>query len=405
MTGLEASQIDGEPRFLGDLGTKVYRPAAAVGVVALGLSFGVALIRRDVGHFCGAYLVSYCYFLSLSLGALFFVSLQHVSRAGWSVVIRRLAELLAGNMPLMAILVLPILFGATTLYEWTHGPTSASGHADLLAGKRDYLNLPFFLVRIAIYFAVWTWLGRTFLARSVEQDASSDVDVTLRLARFSGLAIVLYALTVTFAAFDLIMSLTPHWYSTILGVYYFAGCMVGFLAVLTLLAMGLQARGLLVRAITREHYHDLGKLLFGFVFFWGYIAFSQYMLIWYANIPEETAWYLVRQQGPWVWVSLALLFGHFVLPFLGLLPRRVKRRRPTLAFWAAWALVMHWVDLYWLIAPTHSPDRLPFGVSEIGCFVGLSGLFVAGLARVSSGVALLPVRDPRLSESLEFENA
>jgi len=400
---LEPSQIPDEPHFLGEFGPIVYRRSALIGGVALAVSFGLGLILRDLDRFCHAYLVNYCYFLSLSLGALFFVVLQHLARAGWSVVVRRLAEILAANLPLMAVLALPVLFGTGVLYDWVHA--SESAHAELIEAKRAYLNLPFFLVRIGAYFAIWTWLSRVLLNRSVEQDASGDVDITLRLTRFSGLAVVLFALTITFAAFDLIMSLTPQWFSTIFGVYYFAGSMVGFVAVITLVAMLLQARGLLARAITIEHYHDLGKLLFAFVFFWGYIAFSQYMLIWYANIPEETGWYLVRQSGSWLWVSLVLLFGHFLLPFLGLLPRRVKRRKPTLAFWAVWALVMHWVDLYWLIMPTHSPERLPLGLLEIGCFLGLGGLFLAGLVRAAGRSALIPVNDPRLAESLEFENA
>jgi len=403
VTRLEPSQVADEPLLLGELGIVICRTSALIGGVALAVSVVAGLILHDVDRLCYAYLVNYCYFLSLSLGALFFVILQHLVRAGWSVAVRRLAEILAANLPLMAVLVLPVLFGTSVLYDWTHA--SGSAHAELLEAKRPYLNLPFFLVRIAAYFAIWTWLARVLFRGSVEQDATGEVDITLRLARFSGLAVVLFALTITFAAFDLIMSLTPEWFSTIFGVYYFAGSMVGFVAVLTLLAMLLQARGLLGRAITIEHYHDLGKLLFGFVFFWGYIAFSQYLLIWYANIPEETGWYLVRQSGAWVWVSLLLLFGHFVLPFLGLLSRRVKRRRPTLAFWAAWALVMHWIDVYWLIMPTHSPERLSLGLPEIGCFVGIGGLFVAGFARMAGRSALIPVKDPRLIESLEFENA
>lgn len=403
-SGIDPSKITDEPRSLGPLGPRVTKVAGIVGLAALAVTFLLGLVLRDLSHFFYAYLVSYCYFLSLSLGALFFVALQHVTRAGWSVVVRRMAEIVAANMPMMAVLLIPVLAGTTVLYEWTH---AAEGpHAELIQAKRAYLNLPFFIVRCVAYLALWSWLARRLLGRSLEQDRTADVDLTLRLARFSGLTIVLFALTITFAAFDLIMSLTPAWYSTIFGVYYFSGSMVGIMALLSLIAMGLQAAGLLGRTvITREHYHDLGKLLFGFVFFWGYIAFSQYMLMWYANIPEETTWYLVRQSGPWLYVSLLLLFAHFFLPFMGLLPRRVKRRRLPLAFWALWMLVLHWVDLYWLIMPTHSPNHAPFGPMEIGCFVGLGCLFVAGLARVAGESSLIPVGDPRLVESLEFENA
>jgi hypothetical protein len=178
---------------------------------------------------------------------------------------------------------------------------------------------------------------------------------------------------------------------------------VGCLALLPLLAMGVQRMGLLTRAITVEHYHDLGKLLFAFIFFWGYIAFSQYMLIWYGNIPEETAWYLPRQTGPWLWWSLLLLFGHFIVPFTALLSRRTKRRKGALAFWAIWMMVMHWVDICYLAGPQASPDRIPLNVMQLGCFIGLGGLFVAGLAWAAGDRSLLAIGDPRLAESLAFE--
>ncbi len=403
MAKLQPHEIEQEPRHLGVGAGRVSTISGLVGLVALAASIVIGLVMGDLARFCFAYLTSFCFFLSISLGALFFVTIQHLARAGWSVVVRRLAEIAAANLPLMAILVLPVALSVTVLYEWTN-PTETE-HAELLLFKKPYLNVPFFLLRLAVYFAVWSLLARTFLNRSVAQDASADPDLTLRLTRFSGLAIVLFGATVTFASFDLLMSLTPGWFSSIYGVYYFTGCVLAFLCVVILATVGLQAGGLLRRAVTREHYHDLGKLLFGFVFFWGYIAFSQYMLIWYANMPEETQYYLVRQQGPWKWVSLGLLFGHFFVPFLGLLPQRVKRRKPTLVFWAAWVLVLHWVDVFWLVMPTYSPKGLPLGPLEIGCFLGIGGIYVAGLVRIASRCSLVPTADPRLGESLAFENA
>jgi hypothetical protein len=400
---LDPALIRTEPRVLGELAPRVLRTAVPTGVVALVVGFVASLIWYDLTRLTAAYLVSFCYFLSLSLGALFFVALQHVARAGWSVVVRRLAEMLSANVGVMAVLAVPVLLGVTALYGWTHEATGPE--ADLLRGKFAYLNVPFFVARLVIYFAVWIGLARYFYRRSLSQDETGQAGLTLTMSRMAGLAIVLYALTVTFASFDLIMSLTPAWYSTIFGVYFFSGGMVACMAGLCLLAMCLQAAGRLGRAITREHYHDLGKLLFGFVFFWGYIAFSQYLLIWYGNIPEETQWYLTRQSGPWLWVSLALLFGNFFIPFLGLLPRSVKRRKLSLAFWSVWLLIMHWIDVYWLVTPTHSPDRLPFGLPEIGCLVGLGALFLAGLVRVAGQNPLVPTGDPRLGESLAFENA
>ena len=200
------------------------------------------------------------------------------------------------------------------------------------------------------------------------------------------------------------MSLEPMWFSTIFGLYFFAGSVVGFLALLILFAIVVQQGGLIRHSITIEHYHDLGKLLLAFVVFWGYMAFSQYMLIWYANIPEESVWYLVRQTGPWKWITVGLLFGNLLIPFVCLLPREVKRRKILLGACAVWLLGVHWIDLYWLVLPTFAPDHLPFGAIDICCIVALACLFAAGTLRIARGRNLIPVRDPRLNESLAFEN-
>jgi hypothetical protein len=401
---LDASQITEEARHLGPLRLRVFKVAGLVGIVALAGSVLLGLGAHDrMQRFAYTYLVSYCYFLSLSLGALFFVALQHVTHSGWSVAVRRLAEIIAGNLSLLAVLVLPVLVLAPVLYEWAD-PTAVAGD-HLLQHKQPYLNTAFFFGRCIGYVLIWALLARYFLTRSVRQDATAEVGLTVRLERAGGPALVVYAFTVTFAAFDLIMSLEAAWFSTILGVYFFAGSVVGFVALISLLSMCLQHGGRLTRAITVEHYHDLSKLLFAFTFFWAYIAFSQYLLIWYANIPEETVWYLRRQQAPWGWLALVLLFGHFMLPFLGMISRAAKRRKAVLAFWSGWLLVMHWLDLYWLIMPRLSPQRFPFGLLDVLCFVGVGGLFVAGLAWVAGDRSLIPDKDPRLDESLAFENA
>ena len=402
-----------------------------------------------------AYVQAFAFVLSLSLGAMFFVLIQHLTRAGWSVVVRRPAEILAANFGVLIVAFLPIAGtvagGSGLLYRWarpvqeTHEAHAAvrpllpaaraadpghppqpggqaagvhgHGHDDDAAGgldaltlkKRAWLNGPFFLGRWVVYLAVWAVCGWFLLATSTAQDASGDPDLTLRLQYPSGAMTLLFGLTVTFAAFDLLMSLDAHWFSTIFGVYYFAGSVVGFLAVLILSLMLLQRLGLLRRSVTVEHYHDLGKLLFAFVFFWGYIAFSQYMLIWYGNLPEETAWFARRgastvEPSGWSAVALALLLGHFVLPFAGLLSRHAKRSRVWLGGMAAWLLVMHWLDLYWLVMPEAPAAGWPPGLAEIGCTAGLTGLFAAGVLRLTSGRSLLALRDPRLPESLAFHN-
>ncbi len=200
------------------------------------------------------------------------------------------------------------------------------------------------------------------------------------------------------------MSLTPHWFSTAYGVYYFSGAAVAALSAVILLLIALQAHGQLVTTITTEHYHELGKLLFAFIVFWGYIAFSQYMLIWYANMPEETEWYMPRQEGGWLAVSLILLFGHLFIPFLGLISRHAKRNKKMLGFWAVWMLVVHWFDMLYLVGPaTESPGVL-FGLINACCLVGLGLLFLAGVLRLAGDRSLVPTKDPRLGESLGFEN-
>ncbi len=216
---------------------------------------------------------------------------------------------------------------------------------------------------------------------------------------------IAFALTLSFAAFDLLMSLDPGWYSTIFGVYYFAGAAVGVYALLPLVAFLLQRAGFIRRSVSVEHYHDLGKLLFGFVVFWAYIAFSQYMLQWYANLPEETHWFVVRQQHGWGWVGLALVFGQFLIPFAALLSRAPKRRPRFLAAVAAWVLAMHWVDLYWLVMPAASPGSPALHVVDVTVLLGLVSLLVAAAAFLARGRALVPEGDPRLEESLAFENA
>ncbi len=297
---------------------------ALAGVVVLVIALVLGLVGNDsLKYFWHAYLVSFCFYLSISLGGLFFVVLHHASRAGWSVCVRRVSEIVAANVLLMAVLFLPILlaafFAGKSLYEWTDLAAIADEHTlHILEAKRGYLNLPFFTVRAILYFGVWGGLIWFFWRGSLRQDQSGDVGLSLRMERVSYPALIAFALTITFASFDWIMSLTPVWFSTIFGVYFFSGAAVGAMATIILLLIGLQATGRLTNAVTPEHYHELGKLLYGFIIFWGYMAFSQYMLIWYANMPEETVWYLPRQQYGWTAVSLDLAVWALVDPFLRL---------------------------------------------------------------------------------------
>jgi hypothetical protein len=229
--------------------------------------------------------------------------------------------------------------------------------------------------------------------------------VSARLRRFAGPAIIVLALTQTFASIDWIVSLTPHWYSTMFGVYFFAGSFVGFIALLSVVAAAMRGAGLLETVITAEHLQDLGKFLFAFTAFWAYIAFSQFFLIWYANLPEETIWFKARLEGSWEIVSLLLMAGHFGVPFFYLMGRAVKRRGWTLAVGGTWLLAMHFVDIYWQVMPTLHPEGVRPSALDVAAFVAVGGCFVAAASWLMRQQALVPMRDPRLAESLAFENA
>lgn len=387
---------------------RAVRLLGAIGVVGLLLGVIFSLFDAEgLRRFAFTYLVSYTYFLSLGLGALCLVLVSHLTRAGWNVVWRRLAEIMGATLPCWGLMFLPILgfllFGGGMLFHWNDPEVVRND--PLIQEKVPYLNAGFFTVRAAIYLTVWAWLGSYYYRNSRLQDRSGEKELTLRMQKWSGPALILFGFTVTFASFDWMMSLDAHWFSTIFGVYFFGGSAMGAIAALILAAQFLQHRGLLKESITVEHYHDLGKLLFGFVFFWGYIAFSQYMLIWYANIPEETQWFLVRQTGGWAGISLILLVGHFLLPFAGLMSRHVRRHRMLLAGWSAWLLVMHWLDLYWLIMPQLSKGAGPsFGLVDLCCLIGLGCLYASTVLWATGDHALIAVRDPRLAESLAFKN-
>lgn len=373
---------------------------AIVGILlALWLKYQNGLSKE----FFASYLTAYMYWLSIGLGGLFFILIQYVTRAGWSITVRRIAENVAITLPLMALLSLPLLiWGTHDLYHWTHHHAVESD--PILLGKSGYLNLPFFYIRAIIYFTVWCGTALYFFSQSIKQDRTHDPEITRKLTKASPLLILLWALTLTFASFDWIMSLDPHWFSTMFGVYYFAGSAVAIFAFIAFIAIGLRFSGALEEVVTAEHFQDIGKFLFGFCVFWAYIAFSQYMLYWYANIPEETAWFLHRWEGSWKSVSIVLGVGHFAIPFYFLMSRHIKRRLMTLFIGAIWMLAIHYVDLYWQIMPTVHKDNAHFSLMDLATFLAIGGLFMGifGLALVRN--PLVPAKDPRLAESLAHEN-
>lgn len=401
---------------LGDVGPKLVRGGVAVGVlgVAAAVIFSIFVKQDGFERFAFSYLLNVVWAISIALGAFFWLLVQHITRSAWSVVLRRILEGVAGALPVLVLFMIPLLFFIPQLYFWADPEVAAND--PLVRHKIAYLNVPFFVARVVFYALFWAVASRWLFRTSVAQDTDGDHTRTIRLERASTGLIFLFAVTATFAAFDLLMSLDAHWFSTIFGVYFFSGCALSAMSMMAVALWYLQRNGRIEHAVTREHYHDVGKLMFAFVVFWAYIAFSQYLLIWYAHIPEETGWFLRRQQPPWLWLSIALIVGHFFLPFVALISRVPKRRKGVLAAAGAYLLAIHWVDLYWLIMPefgvhAHGAEAAAvhhgtwFSVMDVLLLLGMAGFLVAAVAHRLSACSLVPVKDPRLRESLTFENA
>ncbi len=372
------------------------------------LLYWSTLYNVDPGRSMYSYLFAFITALSLGLGAMAFVLIQHVTRAGWSVVVRRIPESVIALMPLFIILFLPIALMSHDIFPWTH-----ADHIDAVLEKKvGYLNESFFLMRSFAYLLSWAVIGVWFYRVSISQDDGGKFGLTKSMQAVSAPAIIIFGLTLTFAAFDWIMSLQPHWYSTIFGVYFFAGCMLFALAFTTLMIMLLQRAGFLRGVITGDHFHDLGKLMFGFTVFWAYIAFSQFMLYWYGNVPEEIEFYTHRLHHGWDVISWALPVINFFIPFFGLMSRALKRVKLILTINCLWVIVVHVVDLYWLIIPAYSdpavkdggPPHLHISLSDVLATVGMLSLVFGCFLLVFCRRKIVAAGDPRLPESLAFEN-
>jgi len=393
-----------------------YIAAMVCGVAGMIAAIALGAMQNDsFKRFFFAYLTSYAFFLAITLGGLFLVILQHLTRAGWAVNLRRIAEWLAGSMPIMAVLAAPIvvsillgqLNGHGSLYKWSNA-AEREHYPDF---RKLWLTPAFFLARMAFCFIVWSMLGLWYWKTSTRQDVTGDYRLSEKMQAFAAPAMVLFGLTFTSAAFDFLMSLDAEWASTIFGVYYFAGAALASFSTIIVTVLLLQARGFLRKSVTVEHFHDLGKFLFGFTFFWGYIGFSQFMLYWYANMPEETEWF--RRRGAttalhaantWSYVILALLFGHFLLPFPGLMSRHVKRHPRVLGAWAVWMLAFCWLDVFWMIRPEYYGDgRFDIGLIDLACFLGIGGILVVWVLRKAAHDSLRPLQDPRLEASMTLE--
>lgn len=369
-------------------------------VGAAGVVLALLGVWLNLAQFFRAYLVAYLFWSGLSLGCLALLMLHHLVGGAWGAMIRRLLEAGTRTLPLMVVLFVPLLYGLTTLYSWSQPEVVA--HDGLLQHKSVYLNVPFFVQRAALYFAIWL-IMMFFLnhwSRQQEQVAGAPQErqVQRRLRLLSAPGLVLYVLTVTFAAVDWIMSLEPHWYSTLYGVVILVGQILAALALAIVLITQLAEVPPVSTVLTPQHLHDLGNLLLAFVMFWAYIAFSQFLIIWSGNLPEEVSWYIHRTQGGWEWLGGLVLLLHFGLPFVVLLSRTSKRRAQVLWRLAAGLLGLHLLELFWLVLPAFYPSTLAIHWLDVGLPIGMGGLWMAVFVWQLQRRSLLPWHDPRLQE-------
>jgi len=365
---------------------------------------GAALVACVIGalfapdQFFRSYLFSYLFYLGLTLGCMALVMLQYLSGGSWGIVIRRITESALRTIPLLAFLFLPILIGIPKLYSWSHDEVVKAD--PLLQHKHLYLNVPFFIVRVLIYFVGW-WIFAHFLNKwSHEQDAGGRDRSGRRLQLLSGPGLIFYALSVTFASVDWVMSLEPHWFSTIFGLLFVAGQGLSALSLcIALLVILSDEGGPLEGVIGPSHLHDIGKLLLAFTMLWAYFSFSQFLIIWSGNLVDEIPWYMERLNGGWQWIGLLLVVFHFAFPFAMLLSQSLKRAGRKLVRIAALVIVMRFVDLFWIVAPA---GKGAFHVHWMDFLapLGIGGLWLGAFLFQLQKWPLLPVRDPHLEEAI-----
>jgi len=369
-----------------------------IGLAALALCAVGAGLNPKI--FFQAYLMAYVFWLGIALGCLAIVMIHHLAGGRWGFSVRRLLEAAGRTLPLLAVLFIPLLFGLHSLYPWTHPDIVAAD--ELLRHKQPYLNLPFFLVRAGIYFAVWLGLVALLEGASAAQERAPSREATRRLTLVSGTGLALYMLTVTFASVDWAMSLEPHWFSTAYGILIMSGQVLDAFAFAIIVAALLAGHKPYADTIGPQQFHDLGNFLLTFVIFWAYIAYSQFVVIWSGNLTDENPWYLRRFAGGWKWVGIALVALHFFVPFLLLLSRDIKRRPPWLLKVALGILVMGAVDIFWTIAPGFERAGLVVHWMDLAAPIGIGGIWVAAFIRQLQSRPLVPAHDSRVEEEFEW---
>ncbi len=368
--------------------------AGIAGAVLCAIGFFISPFQ-----FYRSYLWSYVFLVGVSGGSLAWLMLQYLTGGAWGVVIRRPCEAAARTLPLVALMFVPIAIGIPNLYSWSHAKVVAAD--EILQNKQVYLNVPFFLIRAAAYFAGWILLSRLLNRWSAREDREGPAEVHRKMAAVSGPGLVFWGFSITFMSVDWVLSLDPHWFSTMFGMLFMAGQGLSSMAFLIALLVLLSQRRPMSEILTPRHLHDLGKLLLTMVMVWAYFSFSQFLIIWAGNLPEEIPWYLDRLRGGWQYVALALVIGHFALPFALLLSRDLKRNFKLLAAIAIFVLFMRMVDLYWLVAPGFRKGRFGLSWMDFAAPIGMGGIWLAYFLIQLGRRPLMPINDPHLAEALE----
>ena len=368
--------------------------AGVLGVVLAAVGFFVSGIDR----FFQAYLVAYTFWMGVVLGSLALLMVQHLSGGVWGVVLRRPFEAAVRTIPFMAVLFIPIVLGMHSIYEWTHEGITETD--PIIAAKALYLNTPFFIGRQVFYFLVWGTLGFLLTRWSAEHDRTGDPRLLKKMETLSGGGLVIYFLTVTFAMVDWTMSVNPHWFSTIWGMLYVGGQGLSAFAFGICVLVMLAHHAPLNRVLTSHHFHDLGKFLFAFLMLWAYLSFSQFLIIWSANIPEEIPHYLNRWENTWKFLSIFIVVGHFMVPYALLLSRDLKRNYNKLRIIATWLLCARLAEYYWHVMPELHRDGFTVTLVDVALPLAIGGIFISLFVSQLGGRSLLPVNDPQLEKAL-----
>ncbi len=394
MSKIESGYIKKElPKNIGNIGLIL---------LVVGIILSLIAYLTDPASAAFSYLTAFIFFICIGLGSLFLVTLEYAAGAVWSVPFRRISEFYASSVPYYILLVIPLFFSMHNLFTWMNPGVVAQDK--VLQGRMVYLNVPFFVVRESAIFLIWWLFYALLINNSRKQDESSDQKLTAKNIKLSIAFIPIFAFTISIISFDWMMSMTPKWFSTIFGVYLFAGSTWVALAVLTLSAVLLAENGYLSPKVKRDHYYSLGTLMFAFTVFWAYIAFAQYMLQWYGNLPEEIIYFIHRWTGGWKYVSLALVIVHFIVPFLILLPRSSKTNPKILVFVSIWIIAAQYLDSYWLVMPDMVNNGFTYSFSwiDISFPIAVAGLVIVLFNSMVKKHNLIPLGDPKLQRSFDF---